>query len=44
MELVALVGGYTCPLSPTVSEDVQVGSNTLASPPGYIKPGAKLTG
>jgi len=30
VELAALVSGYTCPLSPTISEDLQVGSNTLA--------------
>jgi len=53
MELVALVGGYTYPLGPTISEDMQMGSNTLASPKahflaplalplGYIKPGVKL--
>ena len=53
MELVALEGGYTRPLGPTISEDVQMGSNTLASPeahflallallPGYIKHGTKL--
>ena len=31
VELVALVGGYTRSLGPIISEDVQTGSNTLAS-------------
>jgi len=44
VKLVASVGGYTRPLGFTISEDVQVGSNTLALPPGNIKPGVKLTG
>jgi len=36
VELVALVGGYTGPLGPTISEDVQVGSNALASPEAHF--------
>jgi len=53
VELATLVGDYTRPLGSTISEDVQMGSKTLASPkarflallaspPGYIKHGAKL--
>ena len=32
VELVALVGGYTRLLDPTISGDLQAGSNTLVSP------------
>jgi len=31
VELVALVGGYNCPLGPTISGDLQAGSNPLTS-------------
>ena len=31
VELVALVGGYTRLIGPTISEDLQAGSNTLIS-------------
>ena len=36
VELVALVGRYTHPLGPTISGDMQVGSNTLPSPEAYF--------
>jgi len=36
VDLLVLVGGYTRPLGPTISGDVQVGSSTLVPPEAHF--------